>query len=44
MVAIWDELRIPVKLVGLGERPEDVAAFEPEVFVEAMFAEVDEPV
>ncbi|MEE2719141.1 MAG: signal recognition particle-docking protein FtsY, partial [Planctomycetota bacterium] len=44
VVAIWDELRIPVKLVGLGERPEDVAAFEPEVFVEAMFAEVDEPV
>ena len=44
VVAIWDELRIPVKLVGLGERPEDLAAFEPEVFVEAMFAEGDEPV
>ena len=44
VVAIWDELGIPVKLVGLGERPEDVASFEPEVFVEAMFAEVDEAV
>lgn len=44
VVAIWDELGIPVKLVGLGERPEDLAAFEPEVFVEAMFAEGDEPV
>ncbi len=44
VVAIWDELEIPVKLVGLGERPEDLASFEPEVFVEAMFAEVDEAV
>lgn len=39
VLAIWDELGIPVKLVGLGERPEDVAPFEPDIFVEAMFAE-----
>jgi len=44
VAAIWDELKIPVKLVGLGERPEDLAPFDPEVFVEAMFAEDDEPV
>ena len=44
VVAIWDELGIPIKLVGLGERPEDLAPFEPEIFIEAMFAEGDDPV
>ena len=44
VVAIWDELGIPVKLVGLGERPEDLAPFEPEIFIEAMFAQGDDPV
>ena len=42
VVAIADELGIPVKLVGVGERPEDVAVFDPETFVEALFGE-DEP-
>jgi fused signal recognition particle receptor len=39
VVAIQDALGIPVKLVGLGETPDDVEAFEPEAFVEAMFGE-----
>lgn len=38
VIAIRDELDVPVKLVGVGERPEDVQPFDPESFVEAMFA------
>jgi len=36
-VAIASELGIPVKLVGIGERPEDVEPFDPERFVAGMF-------
>ncbi len=39
VVAIRDELEVPVKLVGVGERPEDVQPFDPDRFVEAMFEE-----
>ena len=39
VVAIRDELEVPVKLVGLGERPEDVEPFDPEAFIDAIFAE-----
>ncbi len=38
-IAIHDALGIPVKLVGLGETPQDVEMFDPDAFVEAMFAE-----
>ncbi len=38
VVAIRDALDVPVKLVGVGERPEDVEPFDPDAFVEAMFA------
>jgi|TARA_B100000959_G_scaffold19996_2_gene19344 fused signal recognition particle receptor len=34
--AIEDETGIPVKLIGIGERPEDVEPFDPETFVEAL--------
>jgi len=37
VVAIRDALDVPVKLVGVGERPEDVEPFEPEAFIDAMF-------
>lgn len=37
VVAIQDELGLPVKLVGLGERPEDVEPFDPGAFVDALF-------
>ena len=30
------ELGVPVKLVGLGEGPDDLAPFEPEAFVDAL--------
>ena len=39
VVAIKNELDIPVKFIGLGEREEDVAVFDPAEFVEALFAE-----
>ncbi len=39
VVAIRDTLDVPVKLVGVGERPEDVAPFDPDRFVESMFEE-----
>jgi fused signal recognition particle receptor len=38
VVAIRDALDVPVKLVGVGERPEDVQPFDPDQFIEAMFA------
>lgn len=37
VIAIKDKLDIPVKFVGLGEKPEDIAEFDPEEFVEALF-------
>jgi fused signal recognition particle receptor len=38
VVAIRDAIDVPVKLVGVGETPDDVEAFDPDAFVEAMFA------
>jgi len=37
VVAIKDQLDIPVKFVGLGEGCEDIAEFDPDKFVEALF-------
>ncbi len=37
VVAIREKLGIPVKFVGLGESPEDIARFNPDEFVEALF-------
>jgi fused signal recognition particle receptor len=39
VVAIREQVDIPVKFIGVGETPDDVEPFEPERFVEAMFAE-----
>lgn len=39
VVAIKHATDIPVKFIGVGETPADVEAFDPEAFVEAMFAE-----
>jgi fused signal recognition particle receptor len=38
VVAIQAELGIPVKLVGLGEGVDDLVAFDPDEFVEALFS------
>jgi fused signal recognition particle receptor len=37
IVAIKQKLGLPVKFVGLGERLEDLAEFDPEAYVEALF-------
>ena len=34
--AIADELKVPVKYIGVGEQAEDLMPFEPETFVEAL--------
>jgi len=36
VIAVQRELSVPVKLVGLGEGPDDLAPFEPEDFVDAL--------
>jgi len=38
VVAIRSEVNLPVKFIGLGETYEDVEPFDPEQFVEALFA------
>ncbi|HIX00690.1 MAG TPA: signal recognition particle-docking protein FtsY [Candidatus Nesterenkonia stercoripullorum] len=39
VVAIQRQLGVPVKLIGLGEGPDDLAPFEPEAFVDALLEE-----
>jgi fused signal recognition particle receptor len=43
VVAIREQLGLPVKFVGLGEKPGDVQPFDPEAFVDALFADDDVP-
>jgi len=38
VIAIKDQLDIPVKFVGLGEKPDSIAEFDPDTFTEALFA------
>jgi fused signal recognition particle receptor len=38
VVAVQRKLGVPVKLVGLGEGPDDLAPFDPEAFVDALIA------
>jgi fused signal recognition particle receptor len=42
VIAVQRELDVPVKLVGLGEGPDDLAPFEPEAFVDALLGEPTE--
>ena len=39
VLAIRDGLGVPVKLIGVGETPDDVEPFDPDAFIEAMFSE-----
>ena len=38
VVAVQDDLGIPVKLVGVGEGLDDLVSFDPRDFVDALFA------
>ncbi len=40
VVAIRQQVGLPVKYIGVGEKAEDLALFEPEPFVEALFEDV----
>jgi fused signal recognition particle receptor len=44
VIAIQRQLGIPVKLVGLGEGIDDLADFDPDAFVDALFAEASQEV
>src|SRR5687768_18370222 len=39
VIAIQDQLNLPVKFIGLGETPQDIESFEPNRFIEALFGE-----
>jgi fused signal recognition particle receptor len=39
VIAVQRELGVPVKLIGLGEGPDDLAPFEPEAFVDAILGD-----
>ena len=39
VIAIRDAFDVPVKLVGVGETPDDVEPFDPDSFIDAMFGE-----
>lgn len=42
VLSIRDELKIPVKFIGLGETPEDIETFDPERFTNALFEDLAE--
>ena len=37
ILGISDELKMPVRFIGIGEKVEDLRAFDPEEFVDALF-------
>jgi fused signal recognition particle receptor len=37
VIAIRDQLKLPVKFIGLGETPEDIETFDPTRFIDALF-------
>ena len=39
VVAVKNELNIPIKLIGVGEAAEDLQDFNPEEFIEALFSD-----
>jgi fused signal recognition particle receptor len=39
VIAVAEEFGLPVKLVGLGEKVDDLRDFEPDAFVDALFPE-----
>ena len=43
VVAIRQQVGLPVKYVGVGEKAEDLALFKPQEFVDALFADIEAP-
>ena len=44
ILGIADQLKIPVRFVGVGERVEDLRPFDPEEFVDALYESTADPV
>ena len=40
VVSVVDELRLPVKFIGVGETVDDLQPFDADAFVDALFPEV----
>ena len=40
IVAIRQQVGLPVRYIGVGEKADDLAAFDPDAFVEAMFEDL----
>jgi fused signal recognition particle receptor len=38
VLAVRSELGVPIRYIGLGERPQDLAPFNPDLFVTALLA------
>jgi fused signal recognition particle receptor len=43
LVAIVDELEVPIKLIGIGEAADDLRPFEPAEFIDALFEDKCQP-
>ncbi len=43
VLAIREDLQVPVKFIGVGERIDDLQPFDPTAFVEGLFGEEDAP-
>ena len=41
VVAVRQQVGLPVKFIGVGEKADDLAPFSPDRFVEALFDEID---
>lgn len=41
VLGICDELKVPVRFVGVGEKKEDLRPFDPNAFVEGLFADAE---
>lgn len=39
VIAINEQLKLPVKFIGLGETPQDIETFDPQRFIDALFGE-----
>jgi fused signal recognition particle receptor len=39
VMAIKEQLNIPVKFIGLGETPQDIESFDPQRFIDALFGD-----
>ena len=40
VLAIREQLNVPVKFIGLGETPQDIETFDPKRFIEALFEDI----